>query len=86
MGVVPCAASEQPAGQGPKLTRLSPASQRILNADRGKASAQDQGAPESGNFLHSRRGVIALTLMGAGAGFAIWSAHHDRQPVKSPIR
>jgi hypothetical protein len=25
-------------------------------------------------------------LMGAGAGFAIWSVHHDRVPVKSPVR
>ncbi len=39
-----------------------------------------------GSFFKTTRGKVTLVLMGAGAGLALWSVHHDRLPVKSPIR
>ena len=89
--VVPCAAEDTAAtkaGATP-LTRLSPASQQLL-ARAVPAAPQQQppaAAPSSpSSFFHSKRGVATVALMGAGMGFALWSIHHDRQPVKSPIR
>ena len=43
-------------------------------------------APVSRPFLRTPAGVAAMVLMTAGAGYAIYSASHDRKPVKSPIR
>jgi type VI protein secretion system component VasF len=56
-----------------------------------RAFAQTQSAPaasgtDSKSFFSTPTGVAAIVLMAAGAGFAIWSANHDRKPVKSPIR
>jgi hypothetical protein len=88
--VVPCAASDSaatPAG-APALTRLSPASQQLLaRAVPAVAQQQPAATPSSpSSFFHSKRGAFTVALMGAGMGFALWSIHHDRQPVKSPIR
>jgi hypothetical protein len=55
----------------------------------GRTSVADQPAatPASpGSFFSSTRGKVTLALMGAGVGLTLWSIHHDRQPVKSPIR
>jgi hypothetical protein len=89
-GGAPCFAADRPVRtERPPLTRLSPATQRLLvnrAVSQPRLEQQPPTGDSSGSFLHSRRGAIALTLMAAGAGFAIWSANHDRQPVKSPIR
>ncbi|HTM25407.1 MAG TPA: hypothetical protein VL225_09455 [Vicinamibacterales bacterium] len=50
----------------------------------GDQPAATPSSPSS--FFSSTRGKVTLALMGAGAGFAIWSVHHDRVPVKSPVR
>jgi hypothetical protein len=87
--VAPCAAAEKPGASrdATKLTRLSPASRQMLTrANHSATSAQDQPGVSSESFFHTRRGAITLILMGAGAGFTIWSINHDRKPVKSPIR
>ena len=90
--VVPCAAAEKAKPQQPtvSLTRLSPATQAILVAPQPTRAAQQQGGDNKtttpGGFFHSKRGAVALVLMGAGAGFTLWSISHDRKPVKSPIR
>jgi hypothetical protein len=95
--VVPCAAadkaspnpSRKAASSSSKLTTLSPASHRLL-ATAARADRQEQqptGAVSSpGAFFKSKRGAVTLALMGAGAGFALWSIQHDRKPVKSPVR
>jgi hypothetical protein len=94
VGVVPCAASDHgsaapaPSAVSSPLTQLSPASQRLLA--RAKPAPQQQppastpAAPSS--FFKSKRGAVTVALMGAGAGFALWSIQHDRKPVKSPVR
>ena len=92
VGVMPCAASDhKPAATKPapasRLTQLSPASQRLL----ARATPAPQPPPAStpttpSSFFKSRRGAVTLALMGAGAGFALWSIQHDRKPVKSPVR
>ena len=92
---IPCAAEEATAAKaGTSLTRLSPASRQLLASSAPRthevaAQQKDPGAsgPSSpSSFFHSTRGKVTLALMGAGAGLTFWSVHHDRQPVKSPIR
>jgi hypothetical protein len=64
-----------------RLAKLAPAP---------RAFAQAQAAPAAGtdskSFFSTPTGVAAIVLMVAGVGFAVYSASHDRKPVKSPIR
>jgi hypothetical protein len=90
---MPCAAGDTaPAIAKAPLTRLSPATRQLLTdtpAPAVSAQAKDPGsaAPSSPHsFFHSTRGKVALALMGGAAGFTFYSAHHDRIPVKSPVR
>ena len=90
---LPCAAADTARAKSPStLTHLSSETRRILatpSASRLSAQAKDPGAggPTSAStFFHSTRGKVTVVLMAAGAGLAIWSASHDRKPVKSPIR
>lgn len=86
---VPCAAADAAAPKTDgKLTRLSPASRRVLSTAAPTAS-KEQPAPaptSSSAFFKSTRGKVTVALMGAGTGFALWSIQHDRKPVKSPVR
>lgn len=90
--VTPCLAADTPAPATQKkktasLTQLSGTSQSLLmeRAPRAQQSAQEPPSSPSG-FFKSKRGAVTLALMGAGVGFTLWSIHHDRQPVKSPVR
>ena len=90
---LPCAAGDTAPPTSPtRLTRLSGSTRRMLAttpAARVSTQAKDPGGagPTSpSTFFHSTRGKVTVVLMAAGAGLAVWSAHHDRQPVKSPIR
>jgi hypothetical protein len=93
--VTPCLAADKPAPATQKatqkktasLTQLSGSSQSLLMArsPRAQQSAQEPPSSPSG-FFKSKRGAVTLALMGAGVGFTLWSIHHDRQPVKSPVR
>jgi hypothetical protein len=67
------------------LTTLSPASVKILRSSAAAAPPQ-AGTSSDTPFLKTRRGAAVLALMAAGVAFTIWSARHDREPVKSPIR
>jgi hypothetical protein len=86
--VAPCGAAETPRPNttATPLTRLSPASQQLLARARSATLTQDQSGATTESFFRTKRGVITLALMGAGAGFTIWSISHDRKPVRSPIR
>jgi len=61
-------------------------------ATRAPISAQTTTAPAKGNprtdgsFFKTTAGRITLGLMVVGTGLTLYSFHHDRQPVKSPIR
>jgi hypothetical protein len=69
------------------LTHLSGTSQTLLTARASRTQQSGAEPPSSpSGFFHSKRGVVTLALMGAGAGFTLWSIHHDREPVKSPVR
>jgi hypothetical protein len=49
------------------------------------ARKAEQGATSNGSgFLHSRPGLIALAVMAAGGGYAVYSLSHDR--VRSPAK
>lgn len=67
------------------LTALSPASLNVLRSATGVRTAQAT-APSDENFFKTKRGAAVLALMAAGVAFTVWSARHDREPVKSPIR
>ena len=91
--VVPCAASDKAPAPShaatAKLTHLSATSRQLLA--RAAAAPQQQQPPaaapsSASSFFKSKRGAVTVALMGAGAGFALWSIQHDRKPVKSPVR
>jgi hypothetical protein len=83
---MPCAAADAPATG--KLTRLSPASRQLLVTSSPAKQTQTPSAtaPSSSSFFGSTKGKVTLALMGAGVGLTLWSIHHDRIPVKSPVR
>jgi hypothetical protein len=45
---------------------------------------QNNPSTESGNFFKTGPGIAALAVMAAGAGYAIYSASHDR--IHSPAK
>ena len=59
---------------------------------RSPISAQTTAAPATGNprtdssFFKTTAGRLTLGLMVVGLGLTVYSVHHDRKPVKSPIR
>jgi hypothetical protein len=63
-----------------KLATLAP-SARAFTQEISPSSSGD-----SRSFFRRPAGVIAIVLMTAGAGYAIYSVSHDRKPVKSPVR
>jgi hypothetical protein len=77
----PASTSRLAATTAARLATLAPAP---------RAFAQAQAAPAAGtdskSFFSTPTGVAAIVLMVAGVGFAVYSANHDRKPVKSPIR
>lgn len=87
------AASAPPAMAGPpsstrthSLTKLSPASVKVLHANGRAAVRAQQSGSSPDSFFGSTKGKVAIGLMIAGAAFTVWSINHDRKPVKSPIR
>jgi hypothetical protein len=54
--------------------------------------AQTAAGPATGNprtdksFFKTTAGRLTLGLMAVGLGLTVYSVHHDRKPVKSPIR
>ena len=39
---------------------------------------QTASTPQSGGFFRSPAGIACLAVIGAGTGYAVYSAHHDR--------
>lgn len=49
-----------------------------------RRAQQNNPSTESGSFFKTAPGIAALMVMGAGAGYAIYSASHDR--IHSPAK
>jgi len=47
-------------------------------ASRNQASAQQSSNPHSAGFFRSPAGIACLAVIGAGTGYALYSASHDR--------
>ena len=52
-----------------------------VRTTRATTRAQANGG-QSGSFFKSKPGILALAVMAAGAGYAVYSTQHDR--IKSP--
>jgi len=87
LAAAPCLAAETSKSTA-TLTQLSPASRQMLTkAATSRKQSQPAGAPvAASSFFKSTKGKVTLALMGAGVGFTLYSIHHDREPVKSPVR
>jgi len=53
-----------------------------VRPSRARAARQGSASTNSTSFFKSRPGMIALAVMAAGTGYAIYSAQHDR--IHSP--
>ena len=84
----PAAANDTPSPPGSPLTTLSSASLQLLRTpsapERARNAAQD--ASDDGGFLRSKKGALALALVGAGIGIAWWAHKDSREEVRSPAR
>jgi hypothetical protein len=93
------AAQPAVAGQLPKVQQTSPAKATLAAAADARVaamtSAEVQAAVQqepatmstsSPSFFKTPKGVAVLVLMAAGFSYAAYSAVHDRNAVKSPIR
>ena len=87
------------AGQLPSPKPASPAEATLTAAAGARVAAMTpaevqaavQAAPaapstSSPSFFKTGKGVAVLVLIAGGVGFAAYSAVHDRDAVKSPIR
>ena len=77
----PAGTSRLAATTAARIAKLAPAPRAFAQAQAAPAAATD-----SKSFFSTPTGVAAIVLMAAGVGFAIYSANHDRKPVKSPVR
>jgi hypothetical protein len=84
------AAETKPEAATETSAPLSAAALRA--ADEAPATALAQTADTSAasdtgpGFMGTGKGKFLAVLFLAGAGWAIYSAHHDREPVRSPVR
>jgi hypothetical protein len=91
VAAVPLPCMAQPAGQAaakPGIRASIPAVvHSVATAARKPAAAQATGdlkAPlESRSFFKTTVGVVVLAVVGAGIGYAAYSASHDRVPRNS---
>lgn len=98
VALVPLPAVAGPAGTGQQASTLAASMKRIVDRDMASAASssfssaarrpavraarQTPAAGTSGSFFKTRPGIIALAVMAAGTGFALYSATHDR--IHSP--
>lgn len=88
----PAAASEAAREPAPVAkTSLGAAALRVADQAPRSALAQAANTPpdaadSNAGFLGTNKGKFVAVLFVAGAAWAIYSAHHDRDPVRSPVR
>ena len=84
----PCAAGEPPTAstRPASLSTASSATLKLLTtaADTARATQAPPAGTEAGSFFRSRKGAVALVLIGAGFGYTLYSKSHDR--VRSQVR
>jgi hypothetical protein len=56
----------------------------LASAPRARRAAQDSAGKNSPSFFKSKGGAIALAVMAAGVGYALYSAQNDR--ITSPAK
>ena len=84
----PALAADEPASGAPGV--ITTAVKRVAASDlsqsreRGTAARAATQTPsgQSGSFFKTKPGIVALAVMIAGAGYAVYSTQHDR--IKSP--
>lgn len=86
----PAAASEAEPAPVAK-TSLGAAALRVADQAPRSALAQAANTPpdaadSNAGFLGTNKGKFFAVLFVAGAAWAIYSADHDRDPVRSPVR
>jgi hypothetical protein len=88
----PASAGEPLAGTAsPKPMLAAATSSPLVVEPAPRAFAQDADAPaaqadDTRSFFRTRKGVAALVLMVAGAGYVAYSIPKDNEKVHSPIR
>ena len=86
---LPVAAADE-AAHGKSTTNIKVSMERMVARDIASAptaslarpARQGQAAGNSSGFFKSKPGIIALVVMAAGTGYALYSASHDR--IHSP--
>jgi hypothetical protein len=84
-------AADDGAAQAKTTSNIKVSMERMVARDIASASVtssparparQGQAAGNSSGFLKSKPGIIALVVLAAGTGYALYSASHDR--IHSP--
>ena len=84
LATVPLAAAEadRPAPSPATLKAAidkAAATERLSSSSSSRAqTAQPAGAPESRGFFKTPLGMAVIAIVGAGTGYAVYSAQHDR--------
>lgn len=63
-----------------RAAAAAPSTALAQTADTSSTASSDAG------FLGTSKGKLIAVLFVAGAAWAIYSANHDREPVRSPVR
>ena len=87
LALVPLPVSAGDGAQGKSTTNIKVSMERIVARDIASApvtsslarpARQGQAPGNSAGFFKSKPGIIALVVMVAGTGYALYSASHDR--------
>jgi hypothetical protein len=91
LALVPLPVAADDSAAQAKTTHIKASMERIVARDIAGApvssslarpARQGQAAGTSSGFFKSKPGIIALVVMAAGTGYALYSANHDR--IHSP--
>ena len=86
------AADTRPAAKPPKATTIKASVEKISAGDfaqpgapnRSAVRAQSTSGMADKSFFKSKPGIIALAVLGAGVGYALYSVQNDR--ITSPAK
>ncbi len=82
LGFLPDRAFAEPTARPSLLESARVAAMREAGAMKERRASQDQSASttdlRSGSFFKTKAGIATLVILGAGVGYAIYSASNDR--------